>query len=73
MDLASPHFAEPRWLLLAFLGPLVLLALQQYSAWARRRQLARIAAPHFVEELTRSHSPIRRGIKNVLLLLVSPA
>jgi Ca-activated chloride channel family protein len=70
MDLASPHFAEPRWLLLAFLGPLVLLALQQYSAWARRRQLARIAAPHFVEELTRSHSPIRRGIKNVLLLLV---
>ena len=50
------------------LGPLVLLALQQYSAWARKRQLAQIAAPHFLDELTRSHSPIRRGLKNALLV-----
>lgn len=64
------NFAEPRWLWLAFLGPLVLLGLQQYSAWARRKQLARIAAPHFVQELTRSHSPLRRAIKNILLILV---
>jgi Ca-activated chloride channel family protein len=32
-------------------------------------QLARIAAPHFIEELTRSHSPVRRGIKNAFLVL----
>ena len=27
MNLAHPHFAEPQWLWLAVLGPLVLLAL----------------------------------------------
>ena len=69
MSLASPHFAEPQWLWLAVLGPLVLVALQRYSAWARRRQLARIAAPEFVAELTRSHSPARRAVKEILLLL----
>src|SRR5436309_3235605 len=69
MDLSAPHFAEPLWLWLAFLGPLLLLALQQYSAWARRRQLALIAASHFLEELTRSHSPWRRALKNILLVL----
>ena len=40
MSFANPHFAEPRWLWLAVLAPLVLVALQRYSAWARRRQLA---------------------------------
>src|SRR5437588_9968000 len=70
MDPSTAHLAEPRWLWLAFLGPLALLALQQYSTVVRRRQLARIAAPHFVEELTRSHSPLRRTIKNILLVLV---
>ena len=69
MTFSHPHFAEPRWLWLAMLGPLVLLALQQYSAWARKRQLAQIAAPHFLDELTRSHSPIRRGLKNALLVV----
>ncbi len=69
MDFGSPHFAEPRWLWLALLGPLVLAALQRYSAWARRRQLAQLAAPQFVAELTRSHSPARRALKNTLLLL----
>src|SRR5258708_7143220 len=71
MNLAHPHFAEPRWLWLAFLGPLFLVALQQFSAHARRKQLAQIAAPQLLESLTRSHSPFRRIIKNILLLLVT--
>jgi Ca-activated chloride channel homolog len=70
LNLANPHFAEPEWLWLAVLGPLLLLALQRYSAWARRRQLAQIAAPEAVAELTRSHSAVRRGLKEVLLVLV---
>jgi len=69
MSFTNPHFAEPRWLWLAFLGPLALLALQRYSAWARKRQLAQIAAPDFVPTLTRSHSPLRRALKNGLLIL----
>lgn len=69
MNFAAPHFAEPRWLWLAVAGPLLLLALQVYAAWARRRQLARIAAPEFIAELTRSHSPLRRGVKSAFLLL----
>jgi Ca-activated chloride channel family protein len=71
MNLANPHFAEPRWLWLAVLAPLVLFALQRYSAWARQRQLARIAAPGFVADLTRSHSSARRVIKEILLLLAA--
>ncbi len=69
MDFSNPHFAEPHWLWLAVLGPLVLIALQRYSAWARRRQLAQLAAPEFVAELTRSYSPVRRALKNILLVL----
>jgi Ca-activated chloride channel homolog len=69
MNLSNPHFAEPQWLWLAVLGPLLLVALQRYSAWARGRQLARLAAPEFIADLTRSHSPARRTLKNVLLLL----
>jgi Ca-activated chloride channel family protein len=68
-SLANPHFAEPQWLWLAFLGPLALFALQRYSAWARRRQLAELAAPEFVRELTTSHSRARRAAKNGMLLL----
>jgi Ca-activated chloride channel homolog len=71
MNFANPHFAEPRWLWLAVLGPLVLVALQQYSAWARRRQLAQLAAPEFLKELIGSYSPARRAIKNVLLVLAA--
>ena len=63
------HFAEPRWLLLASLGPLLLLGLQIYSSMARKRQLAQIASPDFIEQLTESHSPLRRGFKNLLLVL----
>jgi Ca-activated chloride channel family protein len=71
VNFANPHFAEPRWLWLAVLAPLVLVALQRYSAWARRKQLAQIAAPHFVEELTRSVSPLRRALKQALLILAA--
>src|SRR5215471_6212304 len=69
MDLANPHFAEPQWLWFAVVGPVLVIALQRYSAWARRRQLARLASPEFLAELTRSHSPARRALKNVLLVL----
>ncbi|MEI8040954.1 MAG: VWA domain-containing protein [Verrucomicrobiota bacterium] len=69
MTFIHPHFAEPRWLWLAVLGPLVLMALHRYSAWARRKQLAQLAAPEFIGELTRSHSPARRAIKNAMLVL----
>jgi Ca-activated chloride channel family protein len=70
---AHPHFAEPRWLWLAAAGPLLLLALQRYAAGARRRQLEQIATPHFLTELTRSHSPARRTFKEFLLLLTVAA
>jgi Ca-activated chloride channel family protein len=73
MTFAHPHFAEPRWLWLALLGPIVLSVLYWYSGWARRKQLARIAAPHFLEGLTRSHNPLRRAAKNLLLLLAVAA
>jgi len=69
MNFAHPHFVEPRWLWLAALALLLLLALFRYAAWARRRQLARIATPQFVAALTGSHSPARRGFKNALLAL----
>ncbi len=69
MNFANPHFAEPRWLWLAVLGPLALLALQRYSAWMRRRQLAQLAAPDWLRDLTRSHSPGRRVLKDLLLVL----
>ena len=69
MDLIHPHFAEPRWLWLAVLGPLALIILQRYSSWMRKRQLARIAAASFLEQLTRSHSPGRRAFKDLMLVL----
>ena len=70
-NFSHPHFAEPHFLWLAVLAPLVLVALQRYSAWARQKQLAQIAAPHFVEELTRSVSPARRALKQALLVLAA--
>jgi Ca-activated chloride channel family protein len=69
MNVAHPHFAEPRWLWLAVGAPVLLLSLQWYSAWMRRRHLAQIAAPEFLSELTSSHSPTRRLLKNALLLV----
>ena len=70
MNFAHPHFAEPEWLLLAVLAPLLLGALHIHAARARRKQLGLIASPHFVEQLMRSHSPARRWCKNALLVLV---
>ena len=71
MTFTHPHFAEPQWLWLAALAPALLLALQSYAARARRRQLAAVAAPSVLGELTRSHSPARRALKNLLLVLAA--
>jgi len=68
MSIADFHFAEPRWLWLAAAAPLLLALLHRHAATARREQLARMASPHFIEALTRSHSPARRILKNSLLL-----
>jgi len=69
MNFAFFHFAEPRWLWLAATAPVLLALLHRHAANARREQLARMAAPHFVKELTASHSPARRRFKNALLLM----
>ena len=69
MSLDGFHFAEPRWLGLAVLAPLLLLALWGWAARARRAQLARLASPHFLAQLTVSHSPARRRLKEILLCL----
>ena len=63
------HFAEPRWLWLAAVAPVLLALLHRHAANARREQLARMASPHFLKELTASHSPARRRFKNALLLV----
>ncbi len=68
MSFADFHFAEPRWLWLAAVAPVLLALLHRHAAKARREQLARMASPHFVKELTASHSPARRRFKNALLL-----
>jgi Ca-activated chloride channel family protein len=64
------HLGEPRWLWLAVLGPVLLVLLHRYGARQRLRQLAQLASPHFLRELTASHSPARRLFKEVLLVLV---
>jgi Ca-activated chloride channel family protein len=69
MDLTNPHFAEPGWLWLAAVAPLLFFGLQQYAAWMRRKQLAQLAVTGSLENLTASHSPWRRRLKNLLLLL----
>ncbi len=69
MSFANPHFAEPQWLWLAVLGPLALVILLRYAAEARRRQLSTLADPGFLTELTRSHSRVRRAVKNLMLVL----
>jgi Ca-activated chloride channel family protein len=69
MNFADFHFAEPRWLWLAAAPPILLTWLHARSARARREQLARMATPHFVQQLTASHSPARRRLKEILLLV----
>jgi Ca-activated chloride channel homolog len=71
MDFTHPHFAEPGWLWLALLAPLALVVLHRYAAWGRRRQIALFSTPQFVEELTRSHSAVRRAVKHALLVLAA--
>lgn len=69
MNWEHPHFAEPQWLWLAVLGPLLLAGLQRYSAVARRHQLERLVDPLRLGRLTRSHSPVRRNAKDLLMVL----
>jgi len=69
MNFADFHFAEPRWLWLAAVAPALLALLHAHAARRRREQIARMASPQFVQELTTSHSPTRRRFKNILLLL----
>jgi Ca-activated chloride channel homolog len=69
MNPSTFHLAEPLWLWLAVGGPVVLAWLQARAARQRREQLARIASPQFVTQLTASHSPGRRRTKEILLLL----
>jgi len=68
MSFADFHFAEPRWLWLAAIAPVLLVWLHWHAARARRAELARMVSPHFARELTASHSPLRRHFKNGLLL-----
>lgn len=68
MFFATFHFAEPGWLWLAAVAPVLLALLHRHAAKARREQLAKMASPHFTRELTTSHSPARRRFKNALLL-----
>jgi Ca-activated chloride channel family protein len=69
MSFAPPYFAEPRWLWLAMAAPVLLILLQRYSAWVRRRQLHQVVSPRFASGLTASHRPARRELKNLLLAL----
>jgi Ca-activated chloride channel family protein len=70
MNFADFHFAEPRWLWLALVAPMLLALLNWHAARNRREQLAKIASPHFVQQLTASHSPARRRLKEILLLCI---
>ena len=73
MDIANPHFAEPGWLWLAFLGPVGLYVLQRYSAFWRRQQLSQIASRELLSTLTKSVSGLRRNLKEALVLMVVAA
>ncbi len=69
MNFAHPHFAEPQWLWLAGLAPLFVIVLHRYAAWGRKKQLGLFAAPELLLDLMRSHSPIRRALKNLFLVV----
>ncbi len=70
MNFAGFHLVEPRWLGLAAVAPLLLALLQWRAARKRREQLAKLASPQFIGDLTASHSPARRRLKEVGLLAV---
>jgi Ca-activated chloride channel family protein len=65
---AHPHFAEPRWLWLAFWGPLVAILLFYHAHRGRKKQLDQFASPDLQQYLTSAHSPARRLIKQGLQL-----
>jgi Ca-activated chloride channel family protein len=69
MNFSQPHFEAPLWLWLAVVAPLLLAWLHHRAAVKRKLQLAQIASPRFVQDLTASHSPARRRFKNFLLML----
>jgi Ca-activated chloride channel family protein len=69
MNLAGFHFGEPLWLWLVVAAPVLLVWLHLHAARERARQLARMASPHFIGQLTASHSPARRQFKEILLVL----
>ena len=73
MDIRNPHFAEPAWLWLAVLAPLGLIVLQRFAARMRARQLTRFAASDLLPDLLRSHSPARRIVKEILLVIALAA
>ena len=72
-DFTHPHFAEPRWLWLAVLAPLGVLALHRYAAWQRGRQWARFAPAAGAGALAAAHRRGRRWLKEALLLLAAAA
>jgi Ca-activated chloride channel family protein len=69
VNFAHPHFAEPRWLWLAALAPVCLVLLYRFAAWRRKRQLAAFAGPELLGGMVKSHSPARRAIKHILIVL----
>lgn len=62
-------FAEPEWLWLAAGSVILLAVLIAFSANRRRRQLAAFASPDQLHALLAHHSPVRRIVKNGLLLI----
>jgi Ca-activated chloride channel family protein len=69
MDFANPHFENPERLWLLALALVVTICLIAHSARARRRQLASFADEGLVARLLSAHSPVRRAVKNALVLL----
>jgi Ca-activated chloride channel family protein len=69
MNFANFHFADPRWLWLALGAPILLAWLHWHAARKRREQLAKMASAQFIEQLSASHSPARRRIKEFMLML----
>ena len=68
MDFSAPHFENPDRLWLAAGALLITLALMLHSVRARRRQLASFADEDLVARLLAAHSPVRRAVKNALVL-----
>jgi Ca-activated chloride channel family protein len=73
MDFTHPHFAAPAWLALAALAPLAFALLCVYATRARSKQLTLLAEPVLQARLLRSHSQMRRTLKNILLAMTLAA